>query len=165
MWLLPVELLPHEGSLTKVLWQRPKEFISWRWTQKHQQWAQAKTNDSASQARWEALALTLAIWTWRDIVLKVGGPWRFLGDAKGVMQGAAKFKAKDPAINRLFMEIALIVVEAGHELHEEHLWSEDNFLADQVSRLQEGAVLPEQLRGVHQARMEEPKWQIIPALM
>ena len=152
------------GQLAKVLVQRPTQYIAWKWKARHQEWAQAQLKDAASQAIWESLALVMAIETWKDVMLPTGSRWYLLGDALGVLQGATQFHSKDPAINKLFMELALIVVEAGREIHAEHLWSEKNNMADDLSRLHEGAKLPQQLWGVPRAKAKEPTWNIIHTL-
>ena len=60
----------------------------------------------------------------------------------GVLQGAVVFRAQDPVINAIFMELALLFAPKGAELSAMHIWSENNTLADTLSRLAEGAVLP-----------------------
>jgi hypothetical protein len=65
-----------------------------------------------------------------------------VGDTLGVLQGAVKFKAKNSIINPIVMELALLFAPVGAELSAVHIWSEDNVLADALSRLDEGAVLP-----------------------
>ena len=52
------------------------------------------------------------------------------------------FRAQDPVINAIFMELALLFAPKGAELSAMHIWSENNTLADTLSRLAEGAVLP-----------------------
>ena len=135
--------------------------MAWRWEERHCRWAQAQRNDAASQARWETLALTLAVFAWKDILLPAGGEWNLLGDALGVLQATTKFRSKDSAVNLLCMELALVSVDSGRELHAEHLWSERNKLADDLSRLHEGASLPTLLKDVPQRYLVEPQWKII----
>jgi len=60
------------------------------------------------------------------------------GDALGVLHGAAKFKAKDPGIKLIFMEMALIFAPQGSTIEALHIWSEENALADALSRLGQG---------------------------
>jgi len=86
--------------------------------------------------------LLIAVRTWAPIVFKSRGTLRLIGDALGILQGAVKFKAKDAAINALFMELALLFAPVGAEISAMHVWSEDNKLADTLSRLDEGAKLP-----------------------
>jgi len=80
--------------------------------------------------------------TWAPIIFGSRGTLRLIGDALGVLQGAVRFKAKDAAINGIFMELALLFAPVGAELSAVHIWSEDMGLADALSRLDEGAVLP-----------------------
>ena len=164
MWQVPVERSPQAGNMATILSMCPTQYTFWRWELHHQQWAQARCHDSGSQARWEALALVLAVATWKDQLLANRGQWCFLGDPLGVLQGAVNFRSKDAAINRLFMELALMVVESGGELRAEHLWSEHNGIADELRRLHEGAALPEILHQVPQVVGGQPQWNIIPAL-
>ena len=123
--------------------------------------AKATIGDPGSQARWEALALLLAVVTWRQILFQTEGSWRFLGDALGMLQGAVQFKAKDPAINQLFMELALMTAGKGICLQAEHLWSQDNLLADELSRSLEGAPIPPELVGVPESREGEFEYRIL----
>jgi hypothetical protein len=59
------------------------------------------------------------------------------------MHSAVRFKSADPFINLLCMELALLFAPHGSELEAVHLWSENNHIADALSRLHEGAALPE----------------------
>ena len=140
---------------------KPVQYASWAWSAQHCTWAQATIGDAASQARWEALALLLAMTTWQEILMASGGNWHMLGDALGMLEGATKFRSKDPEINFIFMEMALLIVEGGRELHAEHIWSERNALANAVSRLEEGASLPRELQGVPRAKTIQPRWKIL----
>ena len=57
------------------------------------------------------------------------------GDALGMLSGAAKFRSKDPVINEVFMELALLIAPRGDTLEAMHIWSEENLLADVLSRI------------------------------
>ena len=65
-----------------------------------------------------------------------------MGDALGMLYGAVRFTSKDPGINLIFMELALVFAPRGATIEAMHLWSEENTTADALSRLDEGAVLP-----------------------
>ena len=84
----------------------------------------------------------MAIATWSPVVFSSRGKLLVLGDALGILQAAVRFKAKDAGINALYMEMALLFAPHGAELSAVHVWSENNVLADTISRLDEGAVLP-----------------------
>ena len=66
-----------------------------------------------------------------------------------MLSGAAKFRSKDPLINKVFMELALLVAPRGATLEAMHVWSEENRLADFLSRIaDDSATLPEILAKV-----------------
>ena len=48
----------------------------------------------------------------------------------GVLQDAVAFRAHDPVINAIFMELAFLFAPKGAELSAMHVWSENNTLAD-----------------------------------
>ena len=62
--------------------------------------------------------------------------------------GAVRFKAKDPGINFTSMELALVFVPQGATIEALHLWSEENVVADALSRWDEITVVPAQLTKV-----------------
>ena len=70
------------------------------------------------------------------------GTLRLSGDALGVLQGAVLFRAQDAMINAMVTEMALLFAPKGVEFSAMHIWSENNVLADTLSRLAEGAVVP-----------------------
>ena len=86
--------------------------------------------------------LLIAVRTWAPVIFGSRGLLCLVGDALGVLQGAVKFKAKDLVINAIFMDLALLFAPVGAELSAVHIWSESNYLADALSRLDEGAELP-----------------------
>ena len=105
--------------------------------------------------------LLLAVRSWALIVFRSRSVLRLVGDALGVLQGAVKFKAKYPAINALFMELALLFAPVGAELSAVHIWSENNALADLLCRLDEGAVLPPLLAKVPRGHPRRDGFAII----
>ena len=56
--------------------------------------------------------------------------------------GAVAFRGQDPALNASFMELALLFTPKGAELSAMHIGSVNYALANTLSRLAEGAVLP-----------------------
>jgi hypothetical protein len=86
-------------------------------------------------ARWEALCLLIAIKTWSKVLSTSSGSLVVMGDALGMLHGASKFKARDPGLNLLFMEMALIFAPQGSTIEALHMWSEENALADVLSRI------------------------------
>eukprot|EP00972_Heterocapsa_arctica_P107256 15800043-Heterocapsa_arctica.AAC.1 len=92
----------------------------------------AKIGSPGSQATWEAFALLLALRQWADGPQR--GPVRILGDALGMLAGMTKFSAKSQVVNAIAREAALILAPLGRELASMHIWSEENGLADALSR-------------------------------
>ena len=65
------------------------------------------------------------------------------GDAEGIMKSMVTFSSRSPAVNAIAREAALIVAPLGLELAAFHVWSELNEWADALSRVAEGAAIPE----------------------
>ena len=113
----------------------PFAYLFHAWESEHEQLVQAKIGDCAGQARWEALAMMLAFRTWDKVIaVSTNSPFA-IGDALGMLCGAARFRSKDPLINRVFMEMALLMAPRGSTLEAIHIWSEENQLADSLSRI------------------------------
>lgn len=102
----------------------------------------AVIGDPAGQARWEAFTSLASMSLWRSLWCPRHRQITILGDALGIMEGAAKFRSKDPKINSIFAELALLVAPTGDTLSQIHLWSERNSLADALSRLSWSPILP-----------------------
>ena len=83
------------------------------------------------------------------------GPWRgpltVLGDAEGVLAGITALNARSPKINAVAREVALLLAPSGRHLRGVHVWSEGNSLADALSRLSSGEVVPPRLARVPRA--------------
>ena len=144
-----------------VVDSRPDEYFSCQWTAADERRLSAKRGDPASQARWEALALLLALSTWRARVLDEALPVHFVGDALGVLHGRTSLRARDPGVNAIAMEMALLLAPGGLELAATHLWSDQNSMTDALSRLGEGALLPVILDDVPCAAVRRPAWRIL----
>ena len=96
-------------------------------------------------ARWEAFCLLLAVRAWQQVIFASTGALVAMGDALGMLFGAVRFKSKDPGINLIFMEVALVFAPRGATIEAMHWWSEENEVADALSRLDDGAELPASL--------------------
>ena len=68
-----------------------------------------------------------------------------IGDAEGVLRAVVKRKAKCPALNLIMAEISLTLSQTPWELEAAHIWSEENAIADALSRICQGAALPEEV--------------------
>jgi len=120
----------------KTLEQIPAfAYLHLPWTQHHETLVNARIGDPAGQARWEALALLIALRTWEKVIFTSRGTPTAIGDALGMLHGAAKFRSKDVMINKIFQEIALLFAPAGAVLDAMHIWSEENKVADTLSRM------------------------------
>ena len=79
----------------------------------------------------------------------------------GMLHGAVKFKSKDPVINIIFMEMALLFAPQGATVEALHMWSEENCIADDLSRLGEGAAIPTMLTKVRRTACSMAEWRIL----
>ena len=93
------------------------------------------------------MALIIAFKTWRKVIFTSRGAPVMVGDALGMMQGATKFRSKDVMINLAFQELALLFAPHGMTLEGLHVWSEENRIADTLSRVDtEGGDIPVEVR-------------------
>ena len=83
----------------------------------------------------EAYTLLLAINTWQELILSSQGRLAVRGDALGVLQDVLKMRARDPVLNDVTSEIALILAPQGGDIRAAHVWSERNETCDILSRL------------------------------
>ena len=86
------------------------------------------------QPDWELYTLLRALLTWEKVIFASRGQVTIYGDALGIMFSAIKFKARSPSLNKLAMLMALVFAPHGRSLDGVHLWSEQNTLADFLSR-------------------------------
>ena len=104
---------------------------------------QVQSGDPAGQARLEAFTLLVSIFLWRQIFSEAQGRLAIVGDALGMLHDALKLRAKDPVLNSIMCELALVLAPAGQCIQGAHIWSERNSTCDEPSRMTEGA-LPSQ---------------------
>ena len=88
------------------------------------------------------------LWTRRGAAYSGGSPWR--------LDGAGKFRSKDPTVSELFMGLAFIYGRHGCTVEAVHLWSADNHLADDLSR----GVTPPSLPVGDFVSWTNPTWRI-----
>ncbi len=122
------------------------------WTPADADLLHVKLGDSAGQARWEAFTLLQCIASWIKPLTVAQGRLVVTGDAMGVLQDAVKFRARDPLLNLIMGELALLIAPLGHELEAAHVWSERNVTCDALSRMTVDTALPERLMGVPRTR-------------
>ena len=70
-------------------------------------------------------------------------------------------RAKGPGVNVVAMEMALRLAPAGLILMATHLWSEQNVIADQLSRMHEGAPLPPALSADSFEEPPQAVWRVV----
>ena len=87
----------------------------------------------------------------------------FVGGARGILQGAAKSRAKDSTVNVYFQELALLCAEAGRVVEPFHIYSEINNVADQLSRVHEDQPVSRQQLQVSRHGPTERPFRILEA--
>ena len=122
---------------------RIEHFLHVAWNAEDMMALDARTGDPASQAIWEAFALLLAVATWRPLLEVVQGTLELRGDAQGVLQAVLSRRARCPTINLIIAEMQLVLGASMLDMFASHVWSEENEVADALSRLAEGAAMPE----------------------
>ena len=81
----------------------PLAYLALSWDSADGQTAQARIGDSGSQARWEAYMMLLAFRYWAAVVFSSHGVPCLYGDAQGMLEGATRFRSKDPVVNTMCM--------------------------------------------------------------
>ena len=126
----------------------PDAFVCTQWTPEDEQLLLAARGDPAHQATWEAFMALLAIRHF--VTLKSRGKIVLVGDALGVWYSLVRMNAKATKIE--IKELALHLAPLAHELVGIHVWSEENVLADSLSRI--GGDLTPRPESLRHARME-----------
>ena len=99
--------------------------------------------------------LVVALSTWRQILFRAQGRLAVKGDALNVLQDVIKLKARDPILNDITGENALVLAPQGGDIRAAHVWPEKNETCDMLSRLKPGAKIP--LRGLEDATQCTPR--------
>lgn len=104
----------------------------------------AEIGDPAWQAEWELFAILIAVDTWLP---HLRGQAAFLlqADATAALYAAARLAGRTAAMNAIAVEIAIRLESAQVCLSPEHLRGALNFECDALSRLAQGAAVPERL--------------------
>ena len=122
------------------------EYVAVQWTASEAKMLGASRAWAGDQPVWEAYMLLVAISTWLEVIVGAGVRLHFRGDAQGVLQGVIARRAKQPVLNAIIGEIQLLLGRSTHDLQATHIWAERNEMADALSRLGQGAALPQFLR-------------------
>ena len=78
--------------------------------------------DPAGQARVEAYTLLGSVATRRHLLINAQGSLTNVADALGILHDAAKLKSKDPVLNAIMGEIALLIAPLGADSRTAHSW-------------------------------------------
>ena len=105
-----------------------------RWSATDEALLAAKIGEAASQAKWEAYSLLLAVLTWLPILEVAESQLAFCGDALGILGDALRFRAREPVLNKIMAELALAIAPYGFETASVHVWSRHNEICDDLSR-------------------------------
>ena len=154
LYIVPFGDLPDPTVLQHT--DVPVHYTCAKWSPASERAANALIGDPGSQARWEAFAMISAIFLWEDLLFTPQTDLLVVGDPLGVLDGAGKFRSKDPGINELFMELALVFGRHGSTIELIHIWSGDNYIADELSR---GLVSPSLAADMF-APWVNPTWRV-----
>ena len=105
--------------------------------------------------------LLVAFATWEDALSRTVGLLHVQGDAQGVLQAAITRRARNAQLNLIIAEMQIYLGAAHHDMYATHFWAEDNELCDALSRLPEGAHIPEELSQVAWAEPVRAEWALL----
>ena len=118
--------------------------------------------EAKDQPLWEAYMLLIAVAEWTPLLHDGVGKLAIRGDAQGVLQAAIKGRAKLPLLNSIIAEIQLNLAKTKFDLYAVHIWSERNELCDQLSRVMEGASIPEVCaQWQWKPRTRQERWRVL----
>ena len=121
----------------------------------------AGLGDCSDQASFEAYMLLLACATWHKELTHQAGELRLTGDAEGVLRAVLSRRSRSPIINLIIMELQYLLGQTMHDIYAVHVWSEDNHVADALSRLDEGYEMPPECIGKHHKDVVRPRWRFL----
>ena len=140
---------------------RPDRYVTMTWTSADEKLLAAQRGDPASQAIWEAYAMLLALIVWVPHLPQGRCKLQLRGDAQGVLQSVLVRRAKCPQINKIIAETQLALGATMYDLYAAHVWSEHNEVADCLSRLNEGAEVPDVCAGAICDEVVRPTWAFL----
>ena len=131
------------------------------WTDDDEKVLKATRGKPEHQATWECYALVLAISTWSKDLEAAGCQLELRGDAQGVLQAVLARRGRSPIINSMVAETQLLLGRTMLDMYAVHVWSEDNEVADALSRLTEGAVRPDSCLKEKENKVKRRQWKFI----
>ena len=123
------------------------EPISWLaldWGEDDLALLKAEVGNPAWQAEWELLAILIAVDTWLPR-LRGEAACLVQADATAVLFAAQRMAGRTAPMNALAAEIALRLESAQVNLNTEHFRATLNYSCDALSRLSQGAKVPQRL--------------------
>ncbi len=128
----------------------------------HEKLLQASIGHTGDMPTFEAYSCLLALVAWKDHIKNLSEALVLWGDAEGVLRAVISNKAQQPAVNAIVAETRLHFAPLGLELEAVHWWSEENKLADKLSRLQNGEQPNHELLSkAKEAEMPVVHWQLL----
>ena len=76
-----------------------------------------------------------------------------IGDAEGILGALTRLRSADEVVNLMAMELALWIAPRGLALEGVHIWGEEDAVADKLSRLSQGARVPQQLQEIQRENL------------
>ena len=96
-------------------------YLSVQWTDADLNAVRVTRGDPAGQARLEALSLLTALNSWATLIADSQGRLLIRGDALGNLFDVLRFRARDPVLNDLACEMALLTAPWGVDLRAIHV--------------------------------------------
>ena len=126
---------------------------------------QVEPGDPGGQARCEAFALLHALTAWRKILGSTQGELAVLGDALGVLYDVMRLKARDPVLNAMAADMALLLAPLSLDVRVAHVWTQRNSVCDALSRLEsDDQNRPAILSEASHTMLERPRCAILRSL-
>ena len=133
-----------------------------KWTSRHAQALGVGRDDPRFQAAWAAFALLLALATWSSTIATSDGIMLHIyGYAQCVLQAVPNHLAKCPLLNFIIAEMQLVFALLGLQLEAVHWWSQENCLADLLSRTQTSCEPEGWLREITRVHIPEIEWRLL----
>ena len=136
-------------------------YLFTRWTSLDEELLNVRVGDPAAQAIWEAFSLLIAINTWKHVLAQRSGTLELRGDAEGVLKAVLQRRAKAPVVNLIVAEMQLVLGQTMFDMFAAHVWSEENVVADLLSRQAEGAPFPDQLLSAAKWNAKRGPWALL----
>ena len=105
--------------------------------------------------------LLIAVSTWGELLAEARCTLELRGDALGVLQAVLSRRARCPAVNSIIAEVQLLLGKSMFDLFAAHVWSEENEVADALSRLSEGALFPQECSAAKKCPAKRRTWRFV----